>query len=88
MVKEVFNELKPSKQTAQEKAEERWLRAELRRNLDADYCGFNKDGDDGTKEVENFRNVEREGEERAFGGCTPIAGGWVVLGLDEVTEFW
>ena len=68
MVKELFDELKPSKEAAEGKAEERRLRAELRRTVDADYYGFNRDGDDGAKEVENFRNVERAGEEGAFEG--------------------
>ena len=68
MVKELFDELKPSKEAAQGKAEERRLRAELRRTVDADYYGFNRDGDDGTKEVQDFRNVERAGEEEEFEG--------------------
>ena len=93
-VKELFDELKPSKKAAEGKDEERRLRAEMRRNVDADYYGFNRDEDDGVllayeraKEVESFRNVERAGEEGTPDGWTPIPDGWVVPGLDEVTEF-
>ncbi|PUU81790.1 Isy1-like splicing family-domain-containing protein [Tuber borchii] len=32
-----------------------------------------------------FRNAERAGEDGALQGWTPIPGGWVVPGLDEVT---
>jgi len=59
----------------------------MRRNVDADYYGFDRDKDDGTKEVESFRNVERAGEEGAPEGWTLIPGGGVVPELDEVTEF-
>ena len=45
----------------------------MRKNVGADYYGFNRDEGDGTEEV------ERAGEEGA-----PE---WVVPGLDEVTEF-
>ncbi|PWW74813.1 Isy1-like splicing factor [Tuber magnatum] len=93
-VKELFDELKPSKKAAEGKDEERRLRAEMRRNVDADYYGFNRDEDDGVllayeraKEVESFRNVERTGEEGVPEGWTPIPDGWVVPGLEEVTEF-
>ena len=41
-------------------------KGKIRRNVDADYYGFNRDEDDGTKEVESFRNVERAGEEGAL----------------------
>ena len=81
VVKELFDELKLSKETAEAKDEELRLRVEMRRNVDADYYGFNRDEDDGRKEAESFRNVERAGE------GAPIPGGWVVPGLDEVTEF-
>ena len=53
--------------------------------MDADYYDFNRDEDNGTKEAESFRNGERAGDEGAFEGCTPIPGGWVVPGLDEVS---
>ena len=33
----------------------------MRRNVGADYYGFNRDEDDGTEGVESFRNVERGG---------------------------
>lgn len=60
----------------------------MRRNVDTNNYGIDRDEDAGTKEVESFRNVEKAGEERAFQGWTPISGGLVVHGLDEVTEFW
>ena len=53
----------------------------MRRNADADYYGFDRDEDDETKEVERAR------EEGAPEDWTPIPGGWVVPGLDKVTEF-
>ena len=65
-VKELFDELKPSNGAAEGKDKESRARAEMRRNVDADYYGFNRDEDDGTKEVESFRNVERAGEEGAL----------------------
>ena len=72
-VKGLFDELKPSKEAAGGKDEERMLRAEMGKNVGADYYGFNRDEDDGTK------GLERAGEEGA-----PE---WVVPRLDEVTEF-
>ena len=33
----------------------------MRKNVDADSHGFNRDEDDGTKEVESFGNLERVG---------------------------
>ena len=54
--------------------------------MDADYYGFNRDEDDGRKEVESFWSVERAGEEGASGGWAPIPSGWVVPGLDQVME--
>ena len=59
----------------------------MKRDVGADYYGFNRDESDGMKERESFRNVERAREEGTPEGWTPIPGGWVVLGLDEVTEF-
>ena len=72
-VKGLFDELKLSKEAAGGKDEKRRLRAKMRKNVGADYYGFNRDEGDGTEEV------ERAGEEGA-----PE---WVVPGLDEVTEF-
>ncbi|PUU73407.1 Isy1-like splicing family-domain-containing protein [Tuber borchii] len=74
-IKELFDELKPSKRSAEGKDQERKLRVEMRRNVDADYYGFNRDEADRPKEVESFRNVERAGEEGAPEGWTPISGG-------------
>ncbi|PUU80222.1 Isy1-like splicing family-domain-containing protein [Tuber borchii] len=51
-VKELFDELRPSKKAAEGKDGERRLRAEIRRNVGPDYYGFNRDEDTGTKEVE------------------------------------
>ena len=52
----------------------------MRRNADADYYGFDRDEDDGTKEVESFRYVERAGEKGAPEDWTPIPSGWECLG--------
>ena len=59
----------------------------MRKNVDANSHGFNRDENDGTKEVESFGNVERAGEEGAPEGWVLISSGWVVPGLDEVAEF-
>ena len=73
-VKGLFNEFKPFNEAAEGMDEERSLRAELR-NVNADYYGFDRDEDAGTKEVESFRSMGRAGEERPFEGWTPIPGG-------------
>ena len=69
----LFDELKPLNKAAEGKCEERRLRAEMRRDVGADYYGFNRDEDDGTKERESFRNVERAREEGAPEGWTSIS---------------
>ena len=74
-VKGLFNQLKLSEEAAEGKDWKRRLRAGMRMSVDAGYCGFNRDGDDRTKEVESFRNVERAGEEGAPEGWTLIPGG-------------
>jgi len=86
VIKGLFDELKHFKEAAKGKDDERRLRVEMRRNVDADYYGFNRDEEDGRKEVESFRNVERAGEKGASEDWAPIPSGWVVPGLDEVTE--
>ena len=47
----------------------------MSKNMDADYYGFDRDENDGTKEVESFRNVERAREEGTPEGWTPILSG-------------
>ena len=54
----------------------------MRKNVGADYYGFNRDKDDGTK------GVERAEEEGAPEGWPRIPDEWVVPGFDEVTEFF
>jgi pre-mRNA-splicing factor ISY1 len=91
-VKELFEDLKP-KPKADAKDDERRQRAEMRRNVDADYYGFNRDEDDGVllayekrKEAESFKNVVI-GEDGKPDGWMAIPDGWEVPGLEEVTEF-
>ncbi|PUU81805.1 hypothetical protein B9Z19DRAFT_930885, partial [Tuber borchii] len=44
-VKELFDELKPSKKAPKWRNEERKLRAEVRRNMDGKYYGFDRNED-------------------------------------------
>ena len=48
---------------------------EMRRNMDPDYYNFDRNDEDGTKEVVGFRHVERAGEEGAPEGWTPVPSG-------------
>ncbi|KAL7267209.1 NineTeen Complex (NTC) component [Rhizina undulata] len=89
-VKELFEELKPKKI---DKKDEEWkARAELRRNVDADYYGYNRDEEDGTlleyerrKELESLKNVAANGGEPEV-GWTPIPE-WRVPDVEEVRAF-
>ena len=67
-IKELFDELKPSKRAAQGKDQECKLRVEMKRNVGADYYGFNRGDANRPKKVESFRNQERAGEEGALEG--------------------
>lgn len=87
-VKELFEELKPKKDEG-----EREKKRDLRRNVDADYYGFNRDEEDGGL-LKWEKKREREAVEgmRVKGGEIPkgwvqIEGGWKVPTLEEVTEF-
>ena len=53
----------------------------MRKNVGADYYGFNRDEGNGTE------GVERAGEEGAPEGWTRILEEWIVPGLGEVMEF-
>jgi len=46
-VKGLFDQLNLSKGAVEKKNEKRRLRAGMRKNVDADYYGFNRDEDDG-----------------------------------------
>ena len=80
VIKGLLDELKASNEAAEGKDKEGRLSVEMRRKLDADYYGSNRDEDDGRKEVESFRNVERAGrrEHLRVGRQFPVVGSaWV-----------
>lgn len=90
-VKELFEELKPKPKDAKEEGKGR---AELRKNVDADYYGFNRDEEDGllleyerSKEREAMESVARNGQGEPPSSWTDIPAGWEVPGLEEVNEF-
>lgn len=87
-MKELFEELKPKKDDG-----EREKKRDLRKNVDADYYGFNRDEEDGFM-LKYERKREREAMEamRAKGGEIPkgwvqIPGDWKVPTLEDVTDF-
>lgn len=74
-------------------------RADLRKQVDASYYGYNLDEEDGTllayearKEKEAFENLSRSGPGAAPEGWEPLPGdigdgrGWNLPTLDEVQE--
>jgi pre-mRNA-splicing factor ISY1 len=91
-VKELFEELKPKEKP--DAKEEGKRRAEMRRNVDADYYGYNRDEEDGVlleyerkKEAEAMENVGRNGTGEPPRDWTEIPAGWKVPDLAEVNEF-
>lgn len=92
-VKELFEELKPKSDADKEK--ELKLKREARKNVDADYYGFNRDEEDGVlldyergKEEEAREVVEAKGRTEGDGaeGFVGIPE-WRVPTLEEVTDF-
>jgi pre-mRNA-splicing factor ISY1 len=91
-VKELFEDLKPKdKPDAREAGR---LRAEMRKNVDADYYGYNRDEEDDVlleyerrKEVEAVENVAKSGQGELPRGWSEIPAGWKVPDLSEVNEF-
>jgi pre-mRNA-splicing factor ISY1 len=74
-------------------------RADIRKQVDASYYGYNLDEEDGslldyesTKEKEAFENLLQSGEGEAPDGWEPLPGdkgdgeGWRVPNMDEVQE--
>lgn len=93
-VKELFEDLQAKPKADAKKDEERKLRAEMRKNVDADYYGYNRDEEDGTllayerlKEEQALRNMEVGVGGDTGDTWTPIPDGWKVPSLEEVTEF-
>ena len=93
-VKELFESQKPK---ASDKPQEG--RAELRRNMDAAYYGYNLDEEDGTllayeaeKEREAFESLRQQGDEATDVRWEPLPGdagdgkGWRLPSLDDVQE--
>ncbi|MCJ1433494.1 NineTeen Complex (NTC) component [Xylographa pallens] len=93
-VKELFESSKPK---APDKALE--SRADLRKQVDASYYGYNLDEEDGTllayeaeKEKEAFENVQKEGDGTSDPNWEPLPGdagdgkGWRLPTADEVQE--
>jgi pre-mRNA-splicing factor ISY1 len=90
-VKELFEELKPKPKDAKEEGRHR---AEMRRNVDADYYGYNRDEEGGvlleyesSKELEAMEAVGRNGQGDPSNNWTGIPAGWKVPDLEEVNEF-
>ncbi|MCJ1322938.1 NineTeen Complex (NTC) component [Xylographa vitiligo] len=93
-VKELFESSKPK---APDKALE--SRADLRKQVDASYYGYNLDEEDGTllayeaaKEKEAFENLQKEGDGTSDPNWEPLPGdagdgkGWRLPTVDEVQE--
>jgi len=93
-VKELFESSKPK---APDKALE--SRADLRKQVDASYYGYNLDEEDGTllayeaaKEKEAFENLQKEGDGTSDPNWEPLPGdagdgkGWRLPTADEVQE--
>ena len=93
-VKELFESSKP-------KAPDKPLesRADLRRQVDASYYGYNLDEEDGTllayeagKEKEAFQNLKEQGDGKSEAGWEPLPGdngdgvGWRLPTSEEVQE--
>jgi len=91
-VKELFEDLKPKdKPDAREAGR---LRAEMRKNVDADYYGYNRDEEDDVlleyergKEMEAVENVAKSGQGELPRDWSEIPAGWKVPDLSEVNEF-
>ncbi|KAH8149409.1 uncharacterized protein LAJ45_06488 [Morchella importuna] len=91
-VKELFEELQPKK--TGKKDDEKRARGEMRRNVDAEYYGFNRDEEDGVllayerrKEAEAMEKTMRGAGGEPPAGWDAVPGGWRVPSLDDVTEF-
>ena len=93
-MKELFESSKP-------KAPDKPLesRADLRRQVDASYYGYNLDEEDGTllayeaeKEKEAFQNLNEQGDGKSEAGWEPLPGdsgdgvGWRLPTSEEVQE--
>ncbi|KAK6528199.1 NineTeen Complex (NTC) component [Arthrobotrys megalospora] len=92
-VKELFEELKPKKDTEGDEARKRSL-AEIRKNVDANYYGFNRDEEDGTliayekkKEEESLKAVGKTGEGEPPAGWEPLPADLRVPTKEEVMGF-
>ncbi|KAF3175654.1 NineTeen Complex (NTC) component [Orbilia oligospora] len=92
-VKELFEELKPKRDTEADEAKKRSL-AEIRRNVDANYYGFNRDEEDGTllayekkKEEESLKAIGMTGEGEPPAGWEPLSVEIKVPTKEEVMGF-
>ncbi|KAA8907448.1 Isy1-like splicing factor [Sphaerosporella brunnea] len=90
-VKELFEELKPKEKTDKEEGKRK---ADMKRNVDADYYGYNRDEEDGVllayerrKEREAMESVGRNGTGEPPMDWSEIPAGWRVPDLKEVNEF-
>ncbi|EPS37949.1 hypothetical protein H072_8501 [Dactylellina haptotyla CBS 200.50] len=91
-VKELFEDLKPKKDEGDEKKKKSL--AEIRKNVDANYYGFNRDEEDGTllayekkKEQESMKAMAKTGEGEPKTGWEAIPGDMKVPTKEEVMEF-
>ncbi|KAK6345402.1 NineTeen Complex (NTC) component [Orbilia javanica] len=92
-VKELFEELKPKKDTEGDEAKKKSL-AEIRKNVDANYYGFNRDEEDGTllayenkKEEESLKTVGKTGEGEPPAGWESLSADLKVPTKEEVMGF-
>ncbi|KAK6542651.1 NineTeen Complex (NTC) component [Orbilia ellipsospora] len=92
-VKELFEDLRPKKEDGDEKEKKRSLQ-EIRRNVDANYYGFNRDEEDGTllayekkKEDESMKTMGKSGEGEPKAGWEALPAEVRVPTKEEVMEF-
>jgi pre-mRNA-splicing factor ISY1 len=91
-VKELFEQAKPTAKP--DTKEQSRLRAEMRKNVDADYYGFNRDDDDKVlleyemkKEQEALKNVAANSEGDPPNDWIEIPSGWKIPDLNAVNGF-
>ncbi|KAF3939656.1 hypothetical protein ABW19_dt0204717 [Dactylella cylindrospora] len=92
-VKELFEELQPKKDDKEADEKKRVL-SEIRKNVDANYYGFNRDEEDGTllayekrKEEESMAAMAKTGAGEPAPGWEPLPASIKVPTKEEVMEF-
>ncbi|KAF3935991.1 hypothetical protein ABW20_dc0106660 [Dactylellina cionopaga] len=92
-VKELFEELKPKKEGDADAGEKKRALAEIRKNVDANYYGFNRDEEDGSllayekkKEEDSMKAIGKSGEGEPKLGWEALPS-MMVPTKDDVKEF-